>query len=58
MLINKILRFFSEVLRTDEYKKHYCQQDGPRPHTATMVQTKLKNKFGNKFSDKEMWPQR
>ena len=50
--------FWPKVLKTAEYKKYYFQQDGARPHTAKTVQTWLKDQFGKKFIDKDMWPPR
>ncbi len=50
--------FWPRIEKNPEFKKHYFQQDGARPHTATPVQTWLKSKFGNKFIDKNMWPPR
>ena len=50
--------FWPKVLKTAEYKKYYFQQDGARPHTAKTVQTWLKDQFGKKFLDKDMWPPR
>ena len=29
--------FWPKVQRTDDYKKHYFQQDGALPHTVSMV---------------------
>ena len=46
------------MLRTAGYKKYFFQQDGARPHTATTVQTWLREKFGDKFIDKNSWPPR
>ena len=48
--------FWPKVLKTAEYKKYYFQQDGARSHTAKTVQTWLKDQFGKKFIDKDMWP--
>ena len=50
--------FWPKVLRTAEYKKHYFQQDGARPHTATSVQTWLGERFGNKLVHNDLWPPR
>ncbi len=47
--------FLPKVLRTAEYKKHYFQQDGARPHTATSVQTWFGERFGNKLVHKDLW---
>jgi len=33
-------------------------QDSATPHKATIVQTWLKDKFGKKFIDKDLWPPR
>ena len=44
--------------KTAEYKKYYFQQDGAPAHTANIVQTWLKSKFGDKFIDKKNWPPR
>ncbi len=48
--------FWPKHLKTAEYKKYYFQQDGAGPHKATMVQSWLKSKFGNRFIHKKMWP--
>ena len=50
--------FWPKVLRTAEYEKYYFQQDVARPHTAAIVQTWLKGKFGKKLVDKDLWPSR
>lgn len=50
--------FWPKVLRTAEYEKYHFQQDGARPHTAAIVQTWLKGKFGKKLVDKDLWPPR
>lgn len=50
--------FWPKFLRTPEYKKHYFQQDGARPHTANSVQTWLRGKLGKKFLHKDLWPPR
>jgi hypothetical protein len=50
--------FWPKVLRTADYKKHYFQQDGARPHTANIVQTWLGDKFKTKFIHKDLWPPR
>ena len=50
--------FWPRVLRTGEYVKYYFQQDGARPLTARTVQTWLKEKFNEKFIDKDTWPPR
>ena len=47
--------FWTKVLSTDEFKKHYFYQDEARPHTVTMVQRWLKEMFGYKLNDKDMW---
>ena len=47
-----------KLLRTNGYKNLYFQQDGAPPHTANSVQNWLKEKFGQKFIPKEMWPPR
>ncbi len=46
--------FWPKVLRTAEYKKHYFQQDGARPHAATSVQIWLGQRFGNKVVHKDL----
>ena len=50
--------FWPKVLRTADYKKYHFQQDGATPHTATAVQSWLKERFGKKFIDKNSWPPR
>jgi len=50
--------FWPKHLRTEDYKKYYFQQDGATAHTANIVQTWLKSKFGQKFLTKEKWPPR
>ena len=46
--------FWPRVLRTAEYEKYYFQQDGARPRTTRTVKTWLKEKFNEKFKDKDM----
>ena len=48
--------FWTQVLRTAEYKKIYFYQHGARPHTDLTVKTWLKDTFNEKFIDKDMWP--
>jgi len=50
--------FWPKILKTAEYEKYYFQQDSATPHKATIVQTWLKDKFGKKFIDKDLWPPR
>ena len=50
--------FWPKVLRTPDYKKYHFQQDGVTPHTATIVQTWLGKRFGERFIDKDSWPPR
>jgi hypothetical protein len=38
--------FWPKVLRTRDYQKCYFQQDGASPHKASLVQTRLTERFG------------
>jgi hypothetical protein len=38
--------------------RYYFQQDGAPPHVSHEVQNFLKDKFGDRFIDKTMWPPR
>jgi len=37
-------------------RRYYFQQDGATAHTANSVQDWLRDKFGNRFMSKEIWP--
>ena len=47
---------WSKVLRTAKYEKYYFQRDDALPHTAAIIQTWLKGKFGKKLVDKDLRP--
>jgi hypothetical protein len=50
--------FWPKLLRTQEYKKYFFQQDGAPAHAATVVQNWLKSKFDDRFIEKSQWPPR
>ena len=50
--------FWPKLLRTQEYKKYFFQQDGAPPHAATEVQNWLRSKFEERFIGKLQWPPR
>jgi hypothetical protein len=43
---------------TQNYKKIWFQQDGATAHTATTVQSWLRERFQKRFMDKKVWPPR
>ena len=50
--------FWFEYIKHKNYKSYYFQQDGAPPHKHKEVQSWLKEKFGNRFVDKDLWPPR
>ena len=42
----------------ENHQKYYFQQDGAPPHRRKIVQTWLKQKFGDRFIDMATWPPR
>lgn len=50
--------FWKQHSRVKHFQYYYFQQDGAPPHRKKEVQTWLKEKFGDRFLDANMWPPR
>jgi hypothetical protein len=50
--------FWRRYRQVPYFNYYYFQQDGATPHTADMVQNRLRDQFGKLFVDKKRWPSR